>query len=213
MGDLAEGCAGREIHREDLADERNVLRMGEDGLTVPADDRKAEGRGTSRPCAGLDALVVIVAHAFCDGLALHLGEDHDDVEHGASDGGRGVKTLGYGGKFDLVLGKRFPDAAEVGDVAGDAVETVADELADLPVLDVAHQRFEGGTVGVLAAVAGVLIDLDVLEAALASAKLDLTLDGKRIRLFDGLPGVNGGYHRECPFRRIRRPFLIGGLAA
>ncbi|WP_242960418.1 hypothetical protein [Flavonifractor sp. An92] len=168
------------------------LRSGELSQLKPIGGRAA-GPG---PQSG--ALIVVVLHPLGGGLPLQLGKDHDDVQHGPAHGGGGVEGLVDGDELHPAAAQGLPQPPEVGDGTGEAVQAVHHDLADEPPLHVGHEPPEGGAVGVLAGVAPVLVDFDVL-AGLPAAQVDLALDGEAVRLVHRLPGIDGVQAASTPF--------------
>ena len=159
---------------------------------------KPVGRGAAGPGPQPGALVVVVLHPLGGGLPLQLGKDHDNVQHGPAHGSGGVEGLVDGDELHPAAAQGLPQPPEVGDGPGEAVQAVHHDLADEPPLHVGHEPPEGGAVGVLAGVAPVLVDFDVL-AGLPAAQVDLALDGEAVRLVHRLPGIDGVQAASTPF--------------
>ena len=90
----------------------------------------------------------------------------------------------------MVLLQHLPQLAEVRHAAGEPVQSVDIQRADAVSADVLHQLLEGGSLGVLAGVTGVLVDPQLPAVSRAAAQVDLSRDGQAVLFLHGLADVH-----------------------
>ena len=77
---------------------------------------------------------VVILDALRRGFPFQLGKYQDDVQHGTTDGGGGVKLLRHGLKLHAVAFQQFPEPAEIRDRPAEPVQTIDENLLDLACL-------------------------------------------------------------------------------
>lgn len=95
---------------------------------------------------------------------FELGEFQHDVEEKPSCRGGGVKVLGCGNEFDVVLVENFEKGVEILVVAGEPVDLVDDNGLDALALDIFDKLFQGSTVERSPGLSGIFIDLEDLPS-------------------------------------------------
>ena len=97
-------------------------------------------------------------------VALELGEDKDDLQHGFANGGAGVELLVLGDEGDAELLQLAVHLSEVEKVAADTVDLPNEEVGKFARAKTVHHPLVVGAVGVLRGIARIL-EYDVVVDA------------------------------------------------
>ena len=92
-------------------------------------------------------------------LALELGENQGDLQHGPARRGGGVEGLVYGDEVHTVAVEGGVELVEVQQAAGQAVELDHDDRVDLAAAHVGEKTLDLGAVGVLAGASLLPVDI------------------------------------------------------
>ena len=103
-------------------------------------------------------------HALARHVALELGEDQDDLEHGFAHRGRRIELLVLADESHAELLALGVHRREVQEIAADAVNLPDQHMREFTMLDALHHLLERRAVRILAGIPGILEDLIIFDA-------------------------------------------------
>ena len=116
---------GQGVQIEDALHNGNLLIWLTDGclLSVNRGFHKIEPEGsrTAAPGTLFHTGIVVIPHTLRNGFPFQLGEYHDDIQHGASHGSRGIEFFRGGNEGNAV---RFQNIDEIRKIQNGAADTV-----------------------------------------------------------------------------------------